>query len=325
MGTLEKARKYTYLNELSTPELENILRADMASPGEGDIDLVLNIMKVIEQREGGKSPENVADTERAREEFYRIYNTAEGTGQLLYASENQDTTIVSGEVINSAPTTAVINFEHSTMTFSHKFQKTIRVGLIAAITVAVMLGVMVVAQAAGADVFGVMARWTHEVFSLGTIRYQSAVDRDTSSPQMSIDENVSTNIGYTSIQEALDAYGVTEVVAPAWIPERYSFNNLDVLCKPDGSLLLLSSGYISESDVLNIEIENFEDELHMQIEKTDAPVETFVCKGITVYLLENTNSNVAVWATAHYVYYIDGAVEKDEMRQIAISTIENTK
>ncbi len=88
VGTLEKARKYTYLNELSTPELENILRADMASPGEGDIDLVLNIMKVIEQREGGKSPENVADTERAREEFYRIYNTAPSITATVIAAIN---------------------------------------------------------------------------------------------------------------------------------------------------------------------------------------------------------------------------------------------
>lgn len=330
MRTLDKAQKYTYFKELSTPELENILRADMASSGEGDTDMVLYIMEVIEEREGGKSPENVADTERAREEFYRIYNIPEGTGQSLYATENPDKLALSDEAKDSKTITILADSAHKSTTFSRGFRRVRRVGLIAAITVAVMIGVMVVAQAAGVDVFGAMARWTDESFSLGTIRYQSAVDvpNDTTAttpPQAPADEKPLINSEYTSIQDALDACGITEVAAPTWIPEGYSFDGVDILYDPDGAFWMLSGGYIKENRALNIEIEHYDDEPCGQIEKTDAPIETFTINGITVYLLENNNNNAAVWATEHYAYYIGCGGDKDNVREMAISAIENVK
>ena len=330
MRTLDKARKYAYLNKLSTPELENILRADMALSGEGDIDMVLYIMEVIEQREGGKSPENVADTERAKEEFYRIYNTPEGTGQLLYASENPDKSALPDEAKNSKTIAISTDSAHKSTTFSRRFRRIRRVGLIAAITITVMLGIMAVAQAAGVDVFGAVARWTDEVFSLGTIRYQSAVDvtNDTAAtvpPQAPADEKPLINSEYTSIQDALDACGITEVAAPTWIPEGYSFDGVDILYDSDGEFGDLLGGYLNGEHALNIEIGYYEDEPRGQIEKTDVPVETFTLNGITVYLLENINSNAAVWATEHYEYYIGCGGDKDNVRKMAISAIENAK
>lgn len=441
MKNLDKSRKYAYLNGLSTPQLENILRADMDSSGDGDIDMLLYIMELVEQREGGKSPENAADTERAKEEFDRIYNTPEGAGQSLYATEDTD-----------KPETVSVDSAHKSVALTHGFRRVRRVGLIAAITAVAMLGVMVIAQAAGVDVFGAIARWTDESFSLGTIRYKSGADVDFEhlspenpdpaeyfSIQEALDaygitevaeptwipdglvlgipvvdrfsdgtfrflsanytdgsallgieieyyetepagrfekadaavtctvndieffifENGNTNIAFwttdhyayylasnlekplllqiantaispnkaaitkhTSIQEALDAYGITEVAAPTWIPKRYSFDGVNVACRPDdGSVWIVSGGYLNGKHALNIAIENYDDEPLGQIEKTDAPVETFIVNGISVYLLENINSNIATWATEHYWYYIDCIGEKDELRQIAISAI----
>jgi len=58
-----------------------------------------------------------------------------------------------------------------------------RVGLVAALTAICLMGGMVVAQAAGVDVFGAIARWTDEVFSLGAIRSDGA-DDGTSAPAL---------------------------------------------------------------------------------------------------------------------------------------------
>lgn len=317
MKNLDKSRKYAYLNGLSTPQLENILRADMDSSGDGDIDMLLYIMELIEQREGGKSPENAADTQRAKEEFDRIYHTPEGTGHSLYATEDSDKSETAHVLVDSA---------HKSVTFAHGFRRIRRIGLIAAITVVVMLGIMVIAQAAGLDVFGAIARWTDGSFSLGTIRYKSAVDvpNDTTAttpPLAPEDETALINSEYTSIQEALDACGITEVAAPTWIPEGYSFDGVDILYDPDGAFWLLSGGYIKENRAVNIEIEHYDDEPHGQIEKNDAPVETFTINGITVYLLENNNNNAAVWATEHYAYYIGCGGDKDNVRKMAISAI----
>ena len=55
------------------------------------------------------------------------------------------------------------------------------------------------------------------------------------------------------------------------------------------------------------------------MEKTDAPIETFVVNGITVYLLENISNNSAAWATENYEFYISGSVEKQVLEQIVLS------
>ncbi len=324
MRTFDKAQKYAYLNELSTPELENILRADMALSGEGDIDMVLSIMEVIEQREDGKSPENVADTGRAKEEFYRIYHTPEGADKPLYATENQDKPILLDGAKNSKTITILADSAHTSTTFSRGFRHAWRVGLIAAITAGVMLGAMVVAQATGVDVFGAMARWTDEVFSLGAIRTEGAKDMPYDSDRLPMSDTKAdtTNVSYTSIQNVLDAYDITEIAEPTWMPEGYVLSDIIVDCFSDETFRFLSAEYINGDALLIIEIERYEEEPSGQVEKTETPVEMFVVNDITVYILENISNNIAVWATEHYVYYIAGNLEKAELQQIAISAIK---
>lgn len=326
MDNFDKAQKYTYLKQLTTPELENILRADMALPGEDDVDMVLYIMEVIAQREGGNSPKNNADMQQAKEEFYKIYNTDESAGQPLYDSAYRpgDTNIDRSSIIeNPEKATFGQGKRH------RSFRSIGRMGLVAALTVALMLVMMVVAQAAGFDVFGAMARWTDEVFSLGTIRHESGIDTDTRTQrnptEVPPDKEQPFRIEYTSLQDGLDAYEITEVAAPTWLPDRFVFDNAYALSTPYGTLWMLSAGYWDGTAALNIGIEYFDTEPTTQIEKTSAPIETFECNGIEVYLLENTNSNAAAWATEHYAYYIDGQIEKDELRQVAISAIKNAE
>lgn len=88
-----------------------------------------------------------------------------------------------------------------------------------------MLAAMVTAQAAGVDVFGAMARWTEDIFSFG---------------QIPPDSKVSDNLGgetagqeFSSLQEAFDAYGMTEVHEPGWLPNGYALNRVDVLAVDD--------------------------------------------------------------------------------------------
>lgn len=326
MENFDKAQKYTYLKQLSTPELENILCADMALPGEDDVDMVLYIMEVIAQREDGRSPENIVDIQRAKEEFYKIYNTADGADQSLYDSayRHVDTDINRSPIIDIS----------GKATFGHRkthrrFRYISRMGLIAILAVILMLGTMVVAQASGFDVFGAMARWTDEVFSLGTIRYKSGVDTDTRThgnpTEASSDKEQAFRIEYASLQDGLDAYEITEVASPTWLPKRFVFDSAYALSTPYGTLWMLSAGYLDGIDALNIGIEYFDTEPTTQIEKENVPIETFECNGIEVYLVENTNSNTAVWATEHYAYYIDGKIDKNELRQVAISAIKNVE
>lgn len=201
-----------------------------------------------------------------------------------------------------------------------------RVGLVAALIVICLMGGMVVAQAAGVDVFGAIARWTDEVFSLGTIRSDGAVDRTSGNASGGEATGSSNEANYASLQEALDDYGITEFSEPTWIPEGYAFESVEVdRWIDDGSFIALYAKYYNGTDLLQIKIERYQGDANEQLEKTDTTVESFDAAGLTIYLIKNINSNSAAWVTEHYECYISGAVEKQTLKQIVLSTYERTQ
>lgn len=212
-----------------------------------------------------------------------------------------------------------------TTTPMQKAQSVWRIGLIAALTVICLMGGMVVAQAAGVDVFGAMARWTDDVFSLGSIRSEGSDNSGGDSILGNRTNAVNDAMRYETLQEALDAFGITEVCEPTRIPEEYSLNSVDALCLPDGTLWHLSAAYTNGIKFLHLDIESYQGEPKSQIEKTDTPVEVFSVEDITVYLFQNSINNVAAWATEHYEYTVSGPVEKSELKQIVLSAQANVQ
>ncbi|MDE6901335.1 MAG: DUF4367 domain-containing protein [Lachnospiraceae bacterium] len=199
----------------------------------------------------------------------------------------------------------------------NRFYRVWRIGLVAVLTLICMLGSMMVAQAAGLDVFGTMGRWTDDIFSFGEIRSDGAVDvpNDTANAPSGSDSEAT----FTSLQVALDTYGITEVSEPTWFPEGYRFKSVTVDCRTNGDLIGMAAEYSNGTYTLFVEFNNYRDEPSMQIEKTDVPVETFAVHDTTVYLLENINNNAAAWMTEHFECCITGAVEKSELQQMVLS------
>lgn len=207
----------------------------------------------------------------------------------------------------------------------HRARSVWRIGLIAALTAICLMGGMVVAQAAGVDVFGTIARWTDEVFSLGAIRSDGANDGTSNLASVDNGSGSSNEADYASLQEALDDYGITEFCEPTWIPDGYAFVNVEVDSWPDdNSFIGLFAKYYDGTDFLQIKIECYQGNANEQVEKANAPVEAFTVDGFTVYLLENIKSNSAAWATEHYECYISGNVEKQVLKQMVLSTYAHT-
>ncbi|MDE7244740.1 MAG: DUF4367 domain-containing protein [Oscillospiraceae bacterium] len=253
-----------------------------ASAGEEDEAYLDAVISAILKKEETSLP----DIDQAWADFQQ-YRTESGDTPLFPADESAAGKTVSQRTV--------------------RFQKLIRIGLAAALAAISILGTMAAAQAAGLDVFGAMARWTDNVFSFGEIRSDGAADVPSE---------------FTSLQEALDAYGITEVSEP-WIPNGYTLDSIETLCMPDGTLWHLSAEYTNGIAPLHMVIDSYWDEPISQIEKTDAPVETFVVNDTIVYLLENIHDNSAAWATEHYECFVGGAVEKSELRQMVLSIYEN--
>ena len=66
--------------------------------------------------------------------------------------------------------------DNKATTSIRKLHRAWRVGLVAALAIICMIGAMVVAEAAGLNVFGTMAQWTDTIFSLGAVRSEGAED-----------------------------------------------------------------------------------------------------------------------------------------------------
>lgn len=201
-----------------------------------------------------------------------------------------------------------------------------RVGLAAVVTVVCMFGLMVAAQAAGANVFGAIARWTEEVFSFGKIRDDGATDDfsddggdfwENSQSSNQIDETK-----YKSVKEALDAYGITEVTVPSLDTYGYSLDRISVTSIKELDVFTLSASYESScGDYLSVEIMRYTDEPGAQVEKIDTNVETFKINGFTVSLIKNSTNYTLAWFTEHYECYISGP-EHNVLMEIANSMFD---
>lgn len=190
-------------------------------------------------------------------------------------------------------------------------RRTWRVGLVAVLTIICMFGGMMIAQAAGVDVFGAMARWTDEIFSFGTIRAGEPADE--------AGESDTKRTSYGSVQEALDDYQITEVCAPE-VPDGYTLDYVEASYFASIDQMFICAQYGDGEAYILFSVVNYDDEPSWQIEKTDAPPESFEINGSMVCLLENTNNNTAAWMTEHYEYCIAGSVDKAVLKQIVLST-----
>ena len=199
---------------------------------------------------------------------------------------------------NSAPLTARAPAKPSS-----RFCHILRAGLIAAAAILLMLGGMITAQAAGIDVFGAFARWTESVFSFGPVRGNGIGDTTNKPSQDPISKQKQE---YTSLQEALDDYGITEIAAPAWLPEGYVLTGLSIASIEATGYFTLSASYENTGSLLAVTITRYLNEPTIQVEKTDTIVESIEINGITFHFIENADNHTAAWTTEHYECYIWG-------------------
>ena len=199
-----------------------------------------------------------------------------------------------------------------------RFKLVRRTVLVAAAAIACMLAVMVTAQAAGVDVFEAMARWTKDVFSFGQIAPDSQVSDD---PvwETAGQETEAPNTEFASLQEAFDAYGMTEVHEPGWLPEGYVLDSLDVLAADDPFLRSFEVSYTDSEGLIGIGIMNYEGEPVTYVQKIGGPVESVEKNGIMFYHIENSVGRTIAWYSNRYEYYLNSNLGDDILWQVVES------
>ena len=186
---------------------------------------------------------------------------------------------------------------------SGRFCHILRVGLIAVAAIVLVLGGMITAQAAGIDVFGAFARWTEDLFTFGSVHGQGANDTTDEPDQQSVSRQP---LEYSSLQEALDDYGVTEITAPTWFPEGYVLTGISIVNFEEIDCFILRATYENDGYLLGLEIVRYSDEPAQHVEKTDTIIESIEINGITFHFIENADNHTVAWITEHYECYIWG-------------------
>lgn len=287
--------KYAYLNQLSTEQLEELLRADMEASKPGNDEAVFHIMEVIEQRENQQPTGRIPDVEEAWKEFQREYDLPEGEGMSLYPC------VPEGEE-NSAPP---VRRRRSAVTHQPRLHRRVKQSLAALTAVVALVCGMAAAQAAGFDVLGMLGQWTDEIF-----HFTSGAESGESAAPM----NENTRL----LREALASVGIDEDLAPTWFPEGFEAEEPRITDSilNERVYFALNNG---KGDLVSITIRQFhsiEDLKMASFEKNVGEAEKYLKNDQIFYLFFNDNTITATWANDLLMGQISGDISEEDVKHI---------
>lgn len=303
-------KEYAYLRQLPVDKLLELLAVAPALSDRPEDEAYMDALEeAIIEKENENPTGFFPDVDQQWNEFVTYYMPS--ASETVDEPENLEHTASpqTPQPSTNAPSKRVI-----------RFRQVRRTVLVAATAIICMLVAMVTAQAAGVDVFGAMARWTEDVFSFGQIAPDSQVSDDPA--QETEEQETETPAEFASLQEAFDAYGITEVHEPGWLPEGYALDSVDVLSVNDPFLLSFSASYTDSEGRVSVKAMSYEGEPITQVQKIDGPVELTEKNGIVFYHIENSVGHTIAWYSDYFEYYLSGNVENNILWEIANSMFE---
>lgn len=152
--------------------------------------------------------------------------------------------------------------------------------------------------------------------SLGGDRFQV---RQAPSGQMELEapgEN-----GYHSLDEALEAYGISGV-APTWIPEGYSLEDVETI--ESDMFINVMAGYRNSENSLAIRITIYQDGKipDSDYERNEEYDEIYRVYGIDHFLMMNKERMQATWESGNCLCNIMTSISKEQVKQMIDSIYE---
>lgn len=274
--------------KMSDDELQNTLRCEMFSEGALDNTQFEMILAEMERRrinEPTRSPED------AWAEFESDYSGRESAYSDFAAA--------------SVPPEKAFHADKQCRKRCSK-----RKAILLAAVICVLLTSLMTVQAAGIDVFGSIARWTTELFSFGKTEERSGLVVDGKWPE--IDEK--QNLQFTSLQDALDFYGVTEIEVPQWIPPEFTQETIAV--EQNGVWLTFFAEYTNNDEIFIIRYNSYISEPPTYYEKSGNLLETVEAGGNTYRILQNVDNYAVVWLTPHFECCISMSTDSTDISSL---------
>lgn len=275
------------LDQLSTNQLLDLLRAEPEAPEGGDDGLTMRILEVIEAREHVRPTGLLPDPDRAWADFQTYFNTPDGEGRPLYPVKDPE----------EKPGRPPVRMG------TRLFRRLLPLAAV----VAVSLSGMIAAQAMGVDVFGALARWTDEIFRFAG---EAGTVRDVSSPENEAIRRL--------LQDVLDQYGVTAVPAPGWYPEGTELIG-EINVAESEAALIISCDLTCEGKSINITVQQYPASGRLFVEafeKDASSIEEYGSAGRTFYIMSNVSDCCAAYSDGQTSLMISGELSLENLKKI---------
>ena len=298
----KKPRDYSVFDKMNTEALEEILKADAQQLDDNsNLDAILYITELLNQR--AKADEAYTfDVDANKPDF----------DALLICTQINN-------IVNTSSNSNIPPASDPNKKTNMKHYQLGRIVLIAAILMSLLFVLSGVASATfGINIWGMLASWTDDLFSFGG-NINNQINSSVSENQIDIDSN--TDMVFSSLQEALDYYKITELSAPTHIPDGYEL--CDVIVNHSSAGYLFYCDFISSNNsVISVAYQEFLSVPNSVYEKNTEDVDQFSLGDTTFYSFSNTNTNTIAWITGDYECSIMGNVPINVLKEIVYSIFE---
>lgn len=295
---------YSLFDSMSTEALEKILHADsmLLLDGESsDPEAMLYIMEVIAKREKEEPSGKFADVNESWVSFCENYLPYTDDDKPLYDFEYQsnEESGINPVSIHDSPQSPPKN----------------RLMRVASISVAVIATVLlagtVTASSLGYNLLTVITEWTKETF---TFAYPTDVPSHGTS-------SVQEDMIFSDLQSALDAYGISEKLAPKYIPE--GFELMEFTVDDMGDATYFTAVYRNRNDeFIVVSIIQHIGNLVSQYQKNPENPERYEAGGIQHYIMKNMDKYFVAWTHGLLEGNIFDVATKDDLVKMIDSIYE---
>lgn len=268
------------LGLLDTETLKELIRTDCYTE-DLDEEYVLCALRIISSREHPQ-PDRAQEVDRAWRQFQETYCTPGGEGQSLYDSTPQ-----------------LEQHEEEPPRKRHYLRRLPKRVAVVAAVICTLFATMLVAQAAGLDLWGVIVQWSEETFHF---TYQG-------------DEASSA---WMEGQEALESMEFDDYL-PTWIPEGYAVEDVQTYeLRDQSTAIILFSGENLPAFYLSVDVYgDLEKMQYATFEKDDAPVqEQRLSNGATVYFYTNGGDEQSLLQYQNVICSISGDISEESVIKI---------
>lgn len=287
-------RKYEYLEQLPIEKLEELLNMSVnLSSDEEDEEYVDAIIQTIIRKEKERPTDQLIDVDASWKEFQERFNTPEGEGLSLYPDEENE---IPPAKEQKRPRGRGLNWR----------------GLSVA-AIILLLSLVIVPPAMGyANIFDMVGRWSDEVFRFAPEGVASQ------SPE---DEKLGER-GYLSLQEALDDYGITEALAPTWVPEGFELYEAEAIPFPDIGKTEFHELYQDGDKTISTYIVQRNVPTTRDYEKDIDAVKMYEAGDVEHYIFDNNGRIAVTWYVGDFECAIQADVSVEEVERMIDSIYE---